>query len=272
MAEAEHRHQVEQHEGCERPQRAQQHRHRMVSQHRQHRQPHRRLAFQRLLEVGGLVDVQSHPQAQPDQQRAGHEGNAPAPLQEVVLAQAAAQRQEDAGRQQEAQRGAQLREHAVPGALARWCVLGGQQHRPTPLAAPPQSLAASAQRQQRRCPQPDLRMGRQQADQYRGQAHGQQCGHQGGLAADAITEVAEHRRAHRPGDERHREGRQRLQQCRLFAAVREEQVREHQHRGRGVDVEVEELNGGADQAGQQDTAGGIHGRCGSAGRRHRQHG
>ncbi|KAG1388768.1 hypothetical protein G6F59_015820 [Rhizopus arrhizus] len=37
-------------------------------------------------------------------------------------------------------------------------------------------------------------------------------------------------------------------------------------------VEVEELNGGADQAGQQDTAGGIHGRCGSAGRRHRQHG
>ncbi|KAG1240555.1 hypothetical protein G6F68_017546 [Rhizopus microsporus] len=123
MAEAEHRHQVEQHEGCERPQRAQQHRHRMVSQHRQHRQPHRRLAFQRLLEVGGLVDVQSHPQAQPDQQRAGHEGNAPAPLQEVVLAQAAAQRQEDAGRQQEAQRGAQLREHAVPGALARWCVL-----------------------------------------------------------------------------------------------------------------------------------------------------
>ncbi|KAG1605918.1 hypothetical protein G6F46_013372 [Rhizopus delemar] len=71
MAEAEHRHQVEQHEGCERPQRAQQHRHRMVSQHRQHRQPHRRLAFQRLLEVGGLVDVQSHPQAQPDQQRRG---------------------------------------------------------------------------------------------------------------------------------------------------------------------------------------------------------
>ncbi|KAG1461099.1 hypothetical protein G6F57_014208 [Rhizopus arrhizus] len=249
MAEAEHRHQVEQHEGCERPQRAQQHRHRMVSQHRQHRQPHRRLAFQRLLEVGGLVDVQSHPQAQPDQQRAGHEGNAPAPLQEVVLAQAAAQRQEDAGRQQEAQRGAQLREHAVPGALARWCVLGGQQHRPTPLAAQPQSLAESAQRQQRRCPQPDLRMGRQQADQYRGQAHGQQCGHQGGLAADAITEVAEHRRAHRPGDERHREGRQRLQQCRLFAAVREEQVREHQHRGRGVDVEVIPFDRGSDECG-----------------------
>ncbi|KAG1583730.1 hypothetical protein G6F46_015068 [Rhizopus delemar] len=115
-------------------------------------------------------------------------------------------------------------------------------------------------------------MGRQQADQYRGQAHGQQCGHQGGLAAEAITEVAEHRRAHRPGDERHREGRQRLQQCRLFAAVREEQVREHQHRGSGEDVEVEELNGCADQAGQQDKAGGIHARSGRGGRRHRQHG
>jgi hypothetical protein len=180
----------------------------MVTQHRPHRQPHRRLALQRLLEVRRLVDVQAHPQAEADQQRAGHERNAPAPLQEVVLAQAAAEHQEDAGRQQEAERRAQLREHAVPGALARRRVLGGQQHRPTPLAAQPQALAEAAQRQQRRRPQADLRVGRQQADQHRGQAHGQQRGDQRGLAADAVAEVAEHRRADRPRDERHREGRQ----------------------------------------------------------------
>jgi hypothetical protein len=35
-------------------------------------------------------------------------------------------------------------------------------------------------------------------------------------------------------------------------AGREEQLGEHQHGGRGVDVEIEELDGGADQAGKQD--------------------
>ncbi len=272
MAEAEHGHQVEQHEGGERPQRAQQHRHRMVTQHRPHRQPHRCFALQRLPEIGGLVDVQAHPQAKADQQRAGHERNAPAPLQEVTLAQATAQHQEDAGRQQEAEWRAQLREHAVPGALARRSVLSGQQHRPAPLATQPQALAEAAQRQQRGGPQANLCMGGQQADQHRGQPHGQQRSHQGGLAADAIAEMAEHCRANRACDEGHREGCQRLQQGCLFAAVREEQVREHQHGGRGVDVEIEEFDGGADQAGQQDTTGGIHGRRGSGDRRHRQHG
>jgi len=133
-------------------------------------------------------------------------------------------------------------------------------------------LAEAAQRQQCRRPQADLRMGGQQADGDRGQAHGQQRGHQGGLAADTVPEVTKHRRAHRACDERHREGGQGLQQGGLVAAFREEQVREHQHRGGGVDVEVEELDGSADQAGQQDTAGRIHGWRGSGDRRHRQGG
>ncbi|MNI40488.1 hypothetical protein D3C73_947130 [compost metagenome] len=193
-------------------------------------------------------------------------------MQEIVLAQAAAEQQEDACRKQETDRCTQLREHAVPGALARRCVFGGQQHRPTPLASQAQTLAEAAQGQQRRRPQADLRVGRQQADGDRGQAHGQQCSYQCGLAADTVTEVAEHRRADRACDEGHREGRQGLQQCGLVAAFREEQVREHQHRGGGVDVEVEELDGGADQTGQQDTAGRIHGWRGSGDRRHRQGG
>jgi hypothetical protein len=47
--------------------------------------------------------------------------------------------------------------------------------------------------------------------------------------------------------------------CSIAASGREagkEQRREHQHRGGGVDVEIEELDRGADQAGEQHT------RCG----------
>src|SRR5690606_34386342 len=54
-------------------------------------------------------------------------------------------------------------------------------------------------------------------------------------------------------------------------AFREEQLREYQHRRSGIDVEIEELDGGADQAGGQHAARGI-GRGGGGGgdsRRHR---
>jgi hypothetical protein len=44
----------------------------------------------------------------------------------------------------------------------------------------------------------------------------------------------------------------RLQHGRGRVPGREEQLREHQHRGGGVDVEVEEFDGGADQACEQD--------------------
>ena len=52
------------------------------------------------------------------------------------------QRQEAAGGKQEAQWRPELREHAVPGALAGRRVLGGQQHGAAPLAAQAQPLAS----------------------------------------------------------------------------------------------------------------------------------
>ena len=75
-----------------------------------------------------------------------------------------------------------------------------------------QALAEAHQGQHGRGPQADLVVGGQQADQERGDAHGQQRADQGGLAADPVPEVAEDDRAQRAGDEGHRKGRQRLQQ------------------------------------------------------------
>src|SRR5690606_40186925 len=57
-----------------------------------------------------------------------------------------------------------------------------------------------------------------------------------------------------PREERKRERRERLQRRRRRVARRKEQLREHEH-GRGaVDVEIEELDGRADEACGKDSA------------------
>ena len=111
------------------------------------------------------------------------------------------EQQEDAAGEEEADRRAELRKHAVPGALARRRVLDRQQHRAAPLAAEAQALAEAAQRQQQRRGDADRVVGRQHADRHRRHAHRQQRRHQRRLAADAVAEVAEQRRADRPREE-----------------------------------------------------------------------
>src|SRR5215510_14552624 len=56
--------------------------------------------------------------------------------------------------------------------------------------------------------------------------------------------MAEKNRADRTGHESETEGGQRRQQRRRRIALGEEQQRKHRHGGRGVDVEVVELDGG----------------------------
>ena len=70
--------------------------------------------------------------------------------EELLVGQPARQQQEDAAGEEEADRRAELREHAVPGALARRRVLDRQQHRAAPLAAEAEALAEPAQREQQR--------------------------------------------------------------------------------------------------------------------------
>src|ERR1041384_2981618 len=69
--------------------------------------------------------------------------------------------------------------------------------------------------------------------------------------------MAEERRADRTREKRQREGRERLQGRGGRIARREEQPREHQDGGRGVDVKIEELDRRADQARQQHTPRGV---------------
>ncbi len=64
--------------------------------------------------------------------------------------------------------------------------------------------------------------------------------------------MAKQRGADRPSDEGDGEGGQRLQGGRSGIALREKDMREDDDRGGGIDVEVEKLNGGANERGDNN--------------------
>nr|WP_308238146.1 hypothetical protein [Phenylobacterium sp. J367] len=123
---------------------------------------------------------------------------------------------------------------------------------PAPLAAQAEALAeAQDAEQERREPAGHL-VGRQEGDGDRRAAHKEQAGHERRLPADAVAEVAEEGRADRPGEEGEREGAVGQHELGRARGRREEQLAEHQRRGRGVDVEVVELDRRPDEARRQD--------------------
>ena len=124
-------------------------------------------------------------------------------------------------------------------------------HRSAPFATETKTLSESANRQQQRRGDAERFICRQDADQHGRHAHRQQRGNERGLAADAIAEVAEHDGPDRPRDERDRECRERCERGGGGVRRRKKQPWKHEHRGRRVDVEIEELDGRADQARKQ---------------------
>ena len=155
------------------------------------------------------------------------------------------------GRAEEAERRAELRKHAVPGALAAAARSRSRAAPRRPIRRRARALTEAAEREQRGRGDADRGVGRQQADRDRREPHREQRCDERRFAADAVAEVAEQRGADRPRDERDRERRERLQRRGRRVAGREEQLREHEHGGRAVDVEIEELDRRADQAREQ---------------------
>ena len=66
--------------------------------------------------------------------------------------------------------------------------------------------------------------------------------------------MAEQGRADRPREKRDPKRRQRGERGRGRIGRREEQPRKDEHRGGGVDIEIEELDSRANQAGEEDLA------------------
>src|SRR5690554_639974 len=210
-AQGENRHQVKQHKSRQAGEGAQQQRPAMVPEQACDGQFHPLVFLQHFLEFGGFCDLQPHVQAQQHQYGADDEGNPPAVAEKVFRSQGGTQNQEGASGQQKAQGCSQLGEHAIPGPFAGRGIFCRQQYGAAPLTAQAQTLAEAAQGQQQRRQGANGFVGGQQADQHRGNAHGQQGCNQGGLTSNAVTKVAKQGRADRAGKEGNGKGRQGLQ-------------------------------------------------------------
>ncbi len=220
----------------------------------QRAQRHFYLFFRRrhFREHRGFVQRNANIQANQHQYGREDERNTPAPAHELFIRQQPGEQQEGAVRKEEANRCAKLREGTIQRTLTRRCVLGRQQRRAAPFAAQTQTLAKTCQRQQHRCQNANALVGRQQADGDGGNAHRQQRSYQRHFTPDAIAKMTKQRRANRTRDEGDSKGCQRLQCGRRRVALREEDMREDNNRCGGVNVKVEELDGGANQRGDDD--------------------
>ena len=195
----------------------------------------------------GLLHVNADHETDDHQDGGQQERHTPAPSQHRVLIVEGFEHEVGAVGQEEADRGAELREGAVQCALVFRRVLGGDQCRAGPFAAQADALDETQQAEDGDCTNADLIVGGQAANQEGADTHGHQADDQRGLAAHAIAEVAEDQRAQRAGDEGDGEGQQAHQQCDGGVVLRgEEDVREVVCRGGAVGVEVIEFDGGTD--------------------------
>jgi hypothetical protein len=101
-------------------------------------------------------------------------------------------------------------------------VLDRHQDRAAPLAADAYALGEAQRDEQQRGEHPDLREGRQETYEGRGDPHDEEREDQHGLAPDPVPVVPEDDAPHRPRHEADRVGRKREQRPGRLAEVREE--------------------------------------------------
>ena len=123
-----------------------------------------------------------------------------------------------------------------------------------PFAADGEALDQPQHDQQDRGEDADGLVGGEQADREAGRAHDAHGQHEHGFAADPVTEVAEDDPAERADDVADGQGGERGDRRDHRGEVGEEQLPEHQGGGGAVEQEVVELDGAAQEAGEQHPA------------------
>ncbi len=136
-------------------------------------------------------------------------------------------------------------------------MLGGDEDRAAPLAAEADALDHADADQQDRGGDADALVAGQQADRGGRDAHQEQGDDQGGLAAELVAEVAEDDAAERAGEEADPEGGEGDEGAEGAFEFGEEHLVEDEGGGGSVDVEVEPLDGGADEGSDSRSAGGF---------------
>ncbi|MNL07295.1 hypothetical protein D3C87_1279670 [compost metagenome] len=203
------------------------------------------------------MQLEAYVQTHHHQRGAEQERNPPAPRAELFIIQRHGQGQEQTVRRKKANRRPELWKHAEPGAFAFGGVLRGEQSCAAPFAAQSQALAETQHAEQDRRPGANAVVTRQHADQRGTHAHQQERGDQGRFAADAIAEVTEQCRpqgARKECDAECEKGRKHLGRA---GRLRKEHRTDHQRCCGGVNVEVVELDGSADEARGGHAGGGV---------------
>jgi hypothetical protein len=158
----------------------------------------------------GLDELQAHPQADDDHHRREQERHPPSPRQELLGALRPAVRvgqrevddEEHRVGDDEADRGAELGERAVPRALALGRVLGRHERGAGPFAAEREALEQTQHEQEERSRPADLVVRGEASDEEGRDAHGEQRRDECRLAPEPVSEVAEDDGADRAGDHR----------------------------------------------------------------------
>src|SRR6185437_7539157 len=154
-------------------------------------------------------------------------------------------------------------EHAIKCQLMRWSVSDREQNSAAPLSTEADALPEAADGQQQGRGESDEAVGGKDSYGERGQAHCREGEDKGLLSSDAVAEVAEEGTADRTREKCNAEGCQRCEHRGGRVSRGKEKLRDYQHGGRGVDVEVEKLHGGADHAGEEHLAWGVDALLGS---------
>ncbi len=202
-----------------------------------------------LLESRGLGERAPDPEADRHDDDAEQERDPPTPGEQVLLRQCP-DGDEHQRRQDQAHLSAAESEAGEEATAVGWRVLQGHGVGTGLLSGRREPLQKAENDQQDRRKDTDLGVGRQDADENRGQTHQEQGEDEHRPAAETVPEVPQDDGADRPGDVGDPEGRKRGKPCRLRVGRGKEELRKDECRSRPVQEEVVVLDGTSDPAGE----------------------
>ena len=203
-------------------------------------------------EGGRFVHRQADPGGDGQQEDRQQERQAPAPDLELVAGQVAAD-QDHHQRQQQSQGRGGLQPAGMGAALAGRRVLGDVGGGAAVFAAQGQTLEQAQHHQDDGCGHADAGVGGQQADAEGGDAHEDDSGEKGVLAADHVAEAAEHQGAEGPHHEAGGKGQQGEDEGGGVVDAGEELLADHRRQG-AIEKEVVPLEDGSQGRGEDHLA------------------
>ena len=241
--------------GCQRHECAHEHGGAVVPQHRGNAHRLQFVALEQRAEL--LRDDESQPCEQCDDvdREGDEEGIAPPPREEVARRQARQEEGEQRRGENEAEGCAELRHHRVPAALVCGRVQREQGGEAVPGAAEADALDEAHAAEEVDGERAGFLVARKKCDGRRRGPQDEHCHRQLHAASVLPVDSHEDRGTDRTGNEGQGEDREGIERGRHRVGHGEEKLGEYDHRGDGIDEEIEEFRGAPDDDADGDAAG-----------------